>query len=102
MGAMFVLSAVSWVARGVRYQSNINITLTLGLVLFVFFAGPTLYLLNLVPSGIVHYVDNYLPMMAKSLSWGPETVEFQSIWTALYWAWWSTWTPFVGTFIAKI
>jgi choline/carnitine/betaine transport len=102
LGAGFVLSAVSGVARGVRYLSNINITLTLGLVLFVFFAGPTLYLLNLVPSGILHYIDNYLPMMAKSLSWGPETVEFQTWWTAFYWAWWIAWTPFVGTFIARI
>ena len=102
LGAGFVISAVSGVARGVRYLSNINITLTLGLVLFVFFAGPTLYLLNLVPSGILHYIDNYLPMMAKSLSWGPETVEFQTWWTAFYWAWWIAWTPFVGTFIARI
>ena len=102
LGAGFVLSAVSGVARGVRYLSNINITLTLGLVLFVFFAGPTLYLLNLVPSGILHYIDNYLPMMTKSLSWGPETVEFQTWWTAFYWAWWIAWTPFVGTFIARI
>ena len=102
LGAGFVISAVSGVARGVRYLSNINITFTLGLVLFVFFAGPTLYLLNLVPSGILHYIDNYLPMMAKSLSWGPETVEFQTWWTAFYWAWWIAWTPFVGTFIARI
>lgn len=102
LGAGFVISAVSGVSRGVRYLSNINITFTLGLVLFVFFAGPTLYLLNLVPSGILHYIDNYLPMMAKSLSWGPETVEFQTWWTAFYWAWWIAWTPFVGTFIARI
>lgn len=102
LGAGFVISAVSGVSRGVRYLSNINITLTLGLVLFVFFAGPTLYLLNLVPSGLLHYIDNYLPMMAKSLSWGPETVEFQTWWTAFYWAWWIAWTPFVGTFIARI
>ncbi|MGO1941839.1 MAG: BCCT family transporter [Yaniella sp.] len=102
LGAGFVISAVSGVSRGVRYLSNINITLTLGLVLFVFFAGPTLYLLNLVPSGLLHYIDNYLPMMAKSLSWGPEAVEFQTWWTAFYWAWWIAWTPFVGTFIARI
>ncbi|GAA2046681.1 BCCT family transporter [Yaniella flava] len=102
LGAGVVISAVSGVSRGVRYLSNINITLTLGLVLFVFFAGPTLYLLNLVPSGILHYIDNYLAMMSKSLSWGPETVEFQTWWTAFYWAWWIAWTPFVGTFIARI
>ena len=102
LGLGFIISAVSGVSRGIRYLSNINITFTLGLVLFVFFAGPTLYLLNLVPSGIMHYIDNYIPMMAKSLSWGPETVEFQTWWTAFYWAWWIAWTPFVGTFIARI
>src|SRR5699024_2830189 len=57
---------------------------------------------NLIPSGIMHYIDNYLLMMSKSLSWGPETVEFQTWWTAFYWAWWIAWTPFVGTFIARI
>lgn len=102
LGAGFIISAVSGVARGIRYLSNINISLTLGLVLFAFFAGPTLYLLNLIPSGILHYIDNYLTMMSKSLSWGPETVEFQSWWTAFYWAWWIAWTPFVGMFIARI
>ena len=102
LGIGFVISAVSGVARGIRYLSNINISLTLGAVLFAFFAGPTLYLLNLVPSGIMHYLDNYLAMMSKSLSWGAETVEFQTWWTAFYWAWWIAWTPFVGTFIARI
>ncbi|GAA4118689.1 choline/carnitine/betaine transport [Enteractinococcus coprophilus] len=102
LGAGFIISAVSGVTRGIRYLSNTNITLTLGLVLFAFFTGPTLYLLNLIPSGILHYLDNYLAMMSKSLSWGPETVEFQAWWTAFYWAWWIAWTPFVGMFIARI
>lgn len=87
LGCGFIISAVSGVSRGVRYLSNFNITLTLGLVVFVFFTGPTLLLLNLVPSGIVTYIDQFLPMMAKGLSWGDETIEFQSYWTAFYWAW---------------
>lgn len=98
----FIISAVSGVARGIRYLSNINITLTLGLVLFVFLLGPTLFLLNLVPAGILSYFDNMLDMMSRGLSWGEETVEFQSVWTAFYWAWWIAWTPFVGMFIARI
>ena len=48
----FIVSAVSGVARGIRYLSNINITLTLALIAFVFIFGPTLFLLNLIPSGI--------------------------------------------------
>ena len=102
LGCAFILSAVSGVARGVRYLSNINISLTLGLVIFVFLVGPTLLLLNLIPSGIVTYIDQLLPMMAKGLSWGDETIEFQSYWTAFYWAWWIAWTPFVGLFVARI
>ena len=102
LGCGFIISAVSGVSRGVRYLSNFNITVTLGLVIFVFFTGPTLLLLNLVPSGIVTYIDQLLPMMAKGLSWGDETVEFQSYWTAFYWAWWIAWTPFVGMFVARI
>ena len=102
LGCGFIISAVSGVARGVRYLSNFNISLTLGLVLFVFITGPTLLLLNLVPSGIVTYIDQLLPMMAKGLSWGDETIEFQSYWTAFYWAWWIAWTPFVGMFVARI
>ncbi|RNE49617.1 BCCT family transporter [Corynebacterium alimapuense] len=98
----FIISAVSGVSRGIRYLSNINISLTLGLVAFVFLFGPTLFLFNLIPSGVAVYLDELLPMISKSLSWGEETVEFQSWWTAFYWAWWIAWTPFVGMFIAKI
>ena len=102
LGVAFVISAVSGVARGIRYLSNINITLTLGLVAFVFIFGPSLFLLNLIPSGIMTYLDELLPMMGKSLSWGEDTLEFQGWWTAFYWAWWIAWTPFVGMFIARI
>uniref|UniRef100_UPI0028BD2F5E BCCT family transporter n=1 Tax=Citricoccus sp. TaxID=1978372 RepID=UPI0028BD2F5E len=100
--AAFVVSAISGVARGIRYLSNINILMTLGLILFVFITGPTLFLLNLLPSGVMEYADEMFSMMGKSLSWGADTVDFQSIWTGFYWAWWIAWTPFVGVFIARI
>ena len=102
LGVAFIISAVSGVARGIRYLSNINISLTLGLIAFVFIFGPSLFLLNLIPSGIMTYLDELLPMMGKSLSWGEDTLEFQGWWTAFYWAWWIAWTPFVGMFIARI
>ena len=98
----FILSAVSGVSRGIRYLSNTNITLTLALVAFVFLAGPTLFLLNLIPSGILTYFQELPAMLGKSLSWGEETIDFQSGWTSFYWAWWIAWTPFVGMFIARI
>ncbi len=98
----FILSAVSGVSRGIRYLSNINIVMTLGVVGLVFIAGPTLFLANLLPSGLMSYLGNMVDMMSRSASWGEETQEFQSWWTVYYWAWWMSWSPFVGIFIARI
>ncbi|WP_040703073.1 BCCT family transporter, partial [Nocardiopsis salina] len=98
----FVVSAVSGVARGIRYLSNVNIVLTIGMVAIVFFAGPSLFLLNLLPSAVMEYIGSLFDMMGRSLSWGSETQEFQSEWTVYYWAWWISWSPFVGIFLARI
>ncbi len=98
----FVISAVSGVARGIRYLSSINIVLTVGMVGLVLFLGPTLFLLNLLPSALMEYLGSMFDMMGRSLSWGEETQQFQSVWTVYYWAWWISWSPFVGTFIARI
>lgn len=98
----FVVSAVSGVARGIRYLSNINIVLTIGMIALVLFLGPTLFLMNLLPSAIMEYIGSMFDMMGRSLSWGSETQEFQSLWTVYYWAWWISWSPFVGIFLARI
>lgn len=98
----FILSAVSGVARGIRYLSSINIVLTVGIVGVVLFLGPTLFLLNLLPSAMMEYMGSMFDMMGRSLSWGEETQAYQSAWTVYYWAWWISWSPFVGIFIARI
>ena len=100
--AGFVVSAVTGVSKGIRILSNINISLTGLAMVFIFFTGPTLLLINLIPSGTLYYFDQFFNMASRSLSWGEETLEFQSDWTAFYWAWWISWAPFVGTFLAKI
>ncbi|MCQ4623176.1 BCCT family transporter [Corynebacterium sp. CCUG 70398] len=98
----FVISAVSGVSKGIRILSNTNITLTFASILFIFLTGPTLLLINLIPSGTLYYFHEFFNMASRSLSWGEETLAFQSEWTAFYWAWWISWAPFVGTFLAKI
>ena len=98
----FVISAVSGVSRGIRYLSSINIILTVSIVGLVIFAGPTLFLFNLLPSAMMEYLGSMFDMLGRSLSWGEETVAFQSAWTVYYWAWWISWSPFVGVFIARI
>ncbi|NGN92830.1 BCCT family transporter [Nocardioides sp. KC13] len=98
----FVISAVSGVARGIRYLSSINIVLTIGVVGLILAVGPTLFLLNFLPSAQLEYLGSLFDLMGRSLSWGEETQEFQSTWTVYYWAWWISWSPFVGIFIARI
>lgn len=98
----FIISAVSGVSRGIRYLSSINIVLTMGVILLVFLLGPTLFLLNLLPSALMEYFGTLFEMMGRSASWGQETLDFQSAWTVYYWAWWISWCPFVGIFIARI
>ncbi|YAL84032.1 BCCT family transporter [Dermacoccaceae bacterium W4C1] len=101
--ACFILSAVSGVSKGIQYLSNINMVLALILALFVFLVGPTLFILDLIPTSIGAYVDN-LPSMAErtNASGGQEMHDWLSTWTVFYWAWWVSWTPFVGMFIARI
>jgi len=98
----FVISAVSGVARGIRLLSNLNIVLTIGFAGLVFLLGPTLFLLNVLPSALMEYVGSFFALMGRSASWGQETLDFQSAWTVYYWAWWISWSPFVGVFIARI
>ncbi|MFE6921354.1 BCCT family transporter [Nocardia sp. NPDC057663] len=98
----FVLSAVSGVERGIQWLSNINMVLALAIAAFVFVAGPTLFVLDMVPTSIGDYVE-LLPTMASRTGAGDEGMQqWLSQWTIFYWAWWISWTPFVGMFIARI
>jgi len=100
--ALFVLSAVSGVKRGIRALSNVNMALAGALALFVFVVGPTVFLLNLLPSAGVAFVDELGTMLARNPDQGEDAAAFMSAWTTYYWAWWVSWTPFVGLFIARI
>ncbi len=99
----FVVSAVSGVARGILWLSNTNMVLALILAVFVFVAGPTLLILNLVPTTLGSYAADMVDMASRTAaSGGDETATWLSGWTIFYWAWWVSWTPFVGMFIARI
>ncbi|MFS8202833.1 BCCT family transporter [Streptomyces sp. CWNU-52B] len=99
----FVASAVSGVEKGIQWLSNINMVLALVLALFVFIAGPTIIVLDLLPTSFFSYLGD-LPQLAgrTEASGGKGVAEWLSSWTVFYWAWWISWTPFVGMFIARI
>lgn len=100
--ALFIASAVSGVKRGIRLLSKTNMMLTGLLGLFVLIAGPTVFILNFLPTSVVEFVRQLGPMLTLNANDGADAVEFLGAWTTYYWAWWVSWTPFVGMFIAKI
>ncbi len=99
----FVASAVSGVEKGIQWLSNINMVLALLLAVFVFVAGPTVLVLDLLPTSVFTYLGD-LPEMAgrTDISGGEGVADWLGSWTVFYWAWWISWTPFVGMFIARI
>ena len=99
----FILSAVSGVSKGIQYLSNINMVLAVVLAVFVFVVGPTVLILNLVPTAVGSYFEDLAMMSARTDAAGGDAMkEWLSGWTIFYWAWWVSWTPFVGMFIARI
>ncbi|GAA3227018.1 BCCT family transporter [Pseudonocardia petroleophila] len=99
----FVCSAVTGVAKGIQWLSNINMVLAGVLAVVVFVGGPTILILNLLPTAIGDYVGNLSEMASRTAANGGDpTAEWLSGWTVFYWAWWISWTPFVGMFIARI
>ncbi|MFF8958461.1 BCCT family transporter [Streptomyces sp. NPDC014894] len=99
----FVLSAISGVEKGIQWLSNTNMVLALVLALFVFVAGPTIIVLDLLPTSIASYFGELPQLAGRTEATGGEGVaDWLGSWTVFYWAWWISWTPFVGMFIARI
>ncbi len=99
----FVASAVSGISRGIQWLSNTNMVLALVLAVFVFVVGPTVLILNLVPTALGSYFSDLGEMAARTeASGGDAMATWLQGYTVFYWAWWISWTPFVGLFIARI
>lgn len=97
-----IASAISGVGKGVRRLSEINLSLALLLLLFVLVSGPTVYLLSAFSENIGYYLSHLVEISFKTFAYDPEHTGWFSGWTILYWAWWFSWAPFVGLFIARI
>lgn len=99
----FILSAISGVGKGVQYLSNLNMILAALIAVFVFVVGPTVSILNLIPGSIGNYLSSFFEMAGRTAMSADGTAgEWLSSWTIFYWAWWISWSPFVGMFLARI
>ncbi|MDX1725429.1 MAG: BCCT family transporter [Pseudomonas sp.] len=97
--ALALLSVMAGLDKGVKRLSEINMVLAAMLLLFVIIVGPTLAILTGFFSNLGSYLT-HLP--ALSNPFGREDANFSQGWTAFYWAWWISWSPFVGMFIARV
>ena len=99
---VFTFSAVAGIKKGIRLLSNVNMSLVILLAAFALLAGPTFFLLDLLPASLIAFVGNLPDMLTVFANQGPVQEKYLTEWTTLYWAWWISWSPFVGMFIAKI
>ena len=94
-----LVSVLAGLDKGVKRLSEINMALALILLLFVIAVGPTLDILT----GFVTSTGSYLANVVPLSNWvGREDTDFMHGWTTFYWAWWISWSPFVGMFIARV
>lgn len=97
--AVAVWSVLRGLEGGVKKLSEANMILAAALVLFVVLTGPTLAILTGFFSNLAAYARELVPL---SLPFGRDDDNFRQGWTAFYWAWWISWSPFVGMFIARV
>ncbi|EGR3252411.1 BCCT family transporter [Vibrio parahaemolyticus] len=97
--ALALISVVAGLDSGVKRLSEINMILAAMLLFFVIIVGPTMAILTGFFDNIASYITN---IPALSMPFEREDVNYSQGWTAFYWAWWISWSPFVGMFIARV
>ncbi len=101
--ALAGLSAASGLDKGVRRLSELNLMLAFALLAFVVVAGPTSFLLRAIGDNIGEYLSKLVSLSFRTYAYEvPNDKGWFAGWTLLYWAWWVSWSPFVGMFIARI
>lgn len=95
------LSVVSGVSKGIKWLSEANLFVSGLLLLGIALIGPTGYIISTYLSSMGVYLKDFLNI-GLFTAIKPDDVAWQGQWTVFYWAWWASWAPFVGTFIARI
>ncbi|MGZ9046054.1 MAG: BCCT family transporter [Telluria sp.] len=98
--ALFMTSAVTGVERGIRYLSNFNLVLAGLLTLAVFLLGPTVAIIDTLTNTLGNYLSEFIRMSLRATPFRDSS--WVGGWTIFYWAWWISWSPFVGLFIARV
>ncbi|HFI0463145.1 TPA: BCCT family transporter [Streptococcus suis] len=99
---LFVISAMSGLGKGVKILSNVNLILAIGLLAIAMILGPSVKILDTFTDTMGLYLQNFFRMSFRSAAFDISKRDWINRWTIFYWAWWISWSPFVGVFIARI
>ncbi|MFD2043960.1 BCCT family transporter [Ornithinibacillus salinisoli] len=99
---LYMISASTGLNKGIKYLSNANIVLAISLMLFLLFLGPTKFIMNMFTTTFGTYIQNLPSMSLRMTPFDTDNLDWIKGWTIFYWAWWISWAPFVGTFIARV
>ncbi len=100
MTVLFILSAVSGVGKGIQFLSNMNMIIAMVLLAFLVCIGPTIFIFNTFTESLGFYLSDLVSMSLRTAAFSDG--KWLGSWTIFYWAWWISWAPFVGVFIARI
>ena len=98
---MATISAVTGVERGIRRLSELNVLLSVGLMLFVLVVGNTSFLLDAIVQNVGDTLSRFPGMTLNTFAYDRPDAWLNG-WTLFFWAWWIAWAPFVGLFLARI
>lgn len=96
----YMISSASGLHRGIKVLSTINLSIATFLMVYVIVVGPTLTILDIIVQGMGDYLQNFFAMSLRTAPFSGST--WAGEWTIFYWAWVISWSPFVGTFVARI
>ncbi len=95
------VSVATGLKKGIKILSELNVYISLGFLTLIFIVGPTVFILSTYISGLGEYIKDFIPL-GMFIGTSEEAISWQGGWTIFYWAWWISWSPFVGMFIARI
>ncbi|MFC2947647.1 BCCT family transporter [Virgibacillus sediminis] len=99
---LYILSSQTGLKRGIKYFSQINMTLSIVLLLFVFVMGNPQFIMSLISNSTSDYLQNLVGMSLFAGSFSEQSSLWVEDWTIFYWAWYISWAPYVGSFIARV
>lgn len=99
---LFIISAWSGLSKGIKYLSNANMVLATLLLATILIVGPTMLIFNMFTETFGIYIQNIVQWSFRTASLEGDNRSWLDAWTIFYWAWWISWAPFVGMFIARV